>query len=86
MKAFIIILSVWLSVSGFALLILHIKSHRFVKSVILNAFLAFIAIAIINITKKFTGVYIPINMYTVNGCGILGLPCVCGVVLLQMLV
>lgn len=86
LKALGIITVIWLSLSALVLLVLHLKSHRFIKSVILNALLGFAAIAIINLTQKFTGVFVPLNWWTVGGSGIFGLPCVCGIVLLQLLV
>lgn len=83
MKTLGIIAIVWLSLCAFVLLILHIKSHKMIKSILLNALLGFAVIAVINLTKKFTGVHIPLNWYTVGGSGIFGLPCVCGIILLQ---
>ncbi|MBE6810462.1 MAG: hypothetical protein E7521_05355 [Ruminococcaceae bacterium] len=85
MKTLGIIAIIWLSMCAFALLILHIKSHKLIKSIMLNALLGFAAIAIINLTQNFTGVFVPVNWWTVVGSGIFGLPCVCGVVLLQIL-
>ncbi len=86
MKIFGILACVWLSLCAFALLITHIKSHRLLKSVISNAFLAFAVIIIINLTKKLTGVYVPLNWWTVTGSGIFGIPCVCGIILLQIII
>ncbi|MBR3968726.1 MAG: pro-sigmaK processing inhibitor BofA family protein [Clostridia bacterium] len=86
MKTLGIIAIIWLSICAFVLLILHIKSHKFLKSIFLNAILGFTAIAVINLTQKFTGVFVPLNWWTVGGSGIFGLPCVCGVVLLQILI
>ena len=77
---------IWLSLCAFALLILHIKSHRMIKSIFINAFLGIAAIALINVTQKLTGVHIPINWWTVGGCGIFGIPCSIGIVLLQILI
>jgi len=85
LKTLGIIAIIWLSMCAFALLILHIKSHKLIKSIMLNALLGFAAIAIINLTQNFTGVFVPVNWWTVVGSGIFGLPCVCGVVLLQIL-
>lgn len=85
LKTLGIITIIWLSLCGFSLLILHIKSHKMIKSVFLNALLGFAAIAAVNLTQKFTGVHIPLNWYTVGGCGIFGLPCVCGIILLQII-
>ena len=86
MKTLGIITIVWLSLCAFALLILHIKSHKMIKSIFLNALLGFAAIAAINLTQKFTGVHIPLNWYTVGGSGVLGLPCVCGIILTQIII
>ena len=86
MKTLGVIAIVWLSLCAFVLLILHIKSHKMIKSIFLNAILGFSAVAVINLTQKFTGVNIPLNWYTVGGSGILGLPCVCGIILLQTLI
>lgn len=86
MKTLGIVAIVWLSLCAFVLLILHIKSHKMIKSILLNAFLGFAAIAAINLTQKFTGVHIPLNWYTVGGSGVLGLPCVCGIILTQIII
>jgi len=86
MKALGIIAIVWISLCVFVLLILHIKSHKMIKSIFLNAILGFMAIAVINLTQKFTGVHIPLNWYTVGGGGIFGLPCVCGIILAQIII
>ena len=86
MKALGILAIVWLSLCGLALFILHMKSHRFIKSVFIHATLGFSAMFLINITQKFTGVTIPPNWWTVIGSGTLGLPCVCGILLLQVII
>ncbi len=86
MKTLGVLAIIWLSICALVLLVLHIKSHKMIKSIFLNALLAFAAIATINLTQKFTGVYIPLNWWTVGGSGIFGLPCVCSVVLLQILI
>ena len=86
MKALGITAIVWLSVCAFILLIMHIKSHKIIKSILLSAVLAFSAIIIINITQQFTGVNIPINKWTVAGSTVFGLPCVCGIVLLKIII
>ena len=85
MRTLGIITIVWLSLCALVLLVLHIKSHKFIKSIFLNALLGFAAIVVINLTQKYTGVFVPLNWWTVGGSGVLGLPCVCGVILLQVL-
>ncbi len=86
MKALEISLIIWLSLCAFILLIMHIKSHKFLKSVALNAALSYVAILIINLTKGFSGVFIPLNFWSVGGCGVFGLPCVCGILILQTII
>ena len=86
MKTLGIVAIIWISTCAFVLLVLHIKSHKMFKSIFLNAILGFMAIAVINLTQKFTGVHIPLNWYTVGGSGIFGLPCVCGIILAQIII
>ncbi len=86
MKALGILAIVWLSICALALLILHIKSHKFLKSIFINACLGFAAVAAINFTQKFTGVNVPLNWWTVGGSGVFGLPCVCGIILAQIII
>ena len=86
MKALGILAIIWLSLCAYALLILHIKSHRLIKSVFLNAVFGFVAIAIINLTRSLTGVFVPLNWWTVAGSGVFGLPCVCGIILAQIII
>ena len=70
--AMIIVLGVFvLIILGFA-----IKTKKTFKILFFNAFLGITSLAIINLTAKFTGAYIPINEYTVTGCGIFGVPAV----------
>ncbi len=86
MKILGIIAIIWLSFCALVLLILHIKSRKMIKSIFLNALLGFAAIAVINLSQKFTGVHIPLNWWTVGGSGVFGLPCVCSIVLLQIFI
>lgn len=86
MNALGIAATAWVSVCGFALLILHIKSHKITKSLFLNALLGISAVILINVTRRFTGVHIPINWWTLGGGGIFGIPCVCAVVLAQIII
>ncbi len=86
MKALGIAAIVFLSLCAFILLIFHIKSHRPLRSIILNALLGIAAVIIVNLTQSFTGVHIPVNWWTVGGSSIFGIPAVCGVIILQMII
>ena len=86
MKTLSIAAIVFLGLCAFVLLIFHIKSHRPLRSIILNALLGIAAIIVVNITQKFTGVHIPVNWWTVGGGSIFGIPAVCGAVILQIII
>ena len=86
LKTLGIVAIVWLSICAFVLLILHIKSHKFIKSVFANALLGFGAVVIINATQKYTGVFVPLNWWTVTSSGVLGIPGVCGIILAQIII
>ena len=47
------------------------------KHLFANAFLGYLALAVIILTEKFTGVHIAVNPYTVIGSGVFGIPAVC---------
>ena len=78
MKYFMIVLCI---ITILMILFFAIKSRRFFKIIFLNAFLGIGAIILINLTKKYTGVYIPINYWTVSTGGIFGLPAVLGLLI-----
>ena len=63
-----------LSVSGLIMFVFDVKSKRFFKTVFFNAFMGLILLSIIDLTAKFTGVYIPVNEYTVTGSAVYGIP------------
>jgi len=58
-----------------------IKSKKFLRTLFLNAFLGIIAIIIINLTKKYSGVHIPMNYYTLGTGSILSIPGVIGILI-----
>jgi pro-sigmaK processing inhibitor BofA len=70
-----------ISITVLMILIFALKSRKFFKTLFINALLGLGAIAIIDITSKYTGVHIPINYWTASAGGILGLPGVFGVLI-----
>ncbi len=86
MKVLEILSIIWLSICTLCLFIIHIKSHKFLKSIALNSILSFAVVLIINLSKVLTGVSVPINWWTVTGSAAFGLPFVCGVILLQIII
>ncbi|MBR4123123.1 MAG: pro-sigmaK processing inhibitor BofA family protein [Clostridia bacterium] len=77
----ILILSVFL----ISIVILFIITKKPFKTLFLNAFIGVCTLAILDLTSKITGVYIPINTYTVTGASIFGIPAICGFLLLKIL-
>lgn len=67
-----------LGITVLLILFFALKSRKFFKTLFFNAFLGITALAVIDITSKFSGVYIPVNYYTVGASGVLGLPGVFG--------
>ncbi len=78
---FIAVFSVFL----LPLLFFYIKSHKFFKMVLFNGFLGISVLAIINLTSKFTGLYIPINWYSMGGISLFSVPAICLILVIQVL-
>lgn len=85
MKAFFIFNIITLSVFLLAILLFAVKSHRFTKTLAFNAFIGLTILAIIDLTGKFTGIYIPVNIYSAAGSAVYGVPALCGFLLLQVI-
>ena len=83
MKAFFIVI---LCVFALCLLFFAIKSHKFFKTLLFNAFLGLCVLAIIDLTGKFSGMYIPLNWYSVGGSAVFGIPAVCFFLLMQIII
>ncbi len=86
MKTFYIFSISVLVIFALVILFFAIKSHKFFKTLLFNSFLGLVALAIIDLTTKFTGVYIPINPYSVIGVSIFGVPAICLILVLQILI
>ncbi len=71
--------------SGLAILIVCVLGRKPLRCIILNIAIGVAALAAVNITARFTGVYIPVNEWTVGGSAVFGMPGVCGIILLQMI-
>lgn len=74
-----------LAVGALALLIFAAKSGKPFKTLLLNAFMGIAVMAVIDLTAKFTGVYIPVNQYTAAGSAVFGIPAVCGFLILPII-
>ena len=86
MKTFFIFLIVLLSCFALAVVFFCIKSHKFFITLLFNAFVGVCVLAIIDLTAKLTGMFIPINPYTVTGSAVFGLPALALFLILQVIV
>ena len=85
MKVLGIVLISVLSLFTLILVVLHIKSRRPFRSALINALLGLAAVAAVNLTAHFTGVRVPINIYTVPGAAVFGIPAVAASIIFQIL-
>lgn len=71
----------------FELVILYfaIKSGKFLKAILINSLIGILTIIFINISSKYIGVVIPINIFTVLSGAFYGLPGVCTILVSQVL-
>ncbi|MBO4733836.1 MAG: pro-sigmaK processing inhibitor BofA family protein [Clostridia bacterium] len=86
MKTLAIVLISVISVFALIILALHMKSRRPFRSAGINALIGIAAFAAVNLTTRFTGVRIPVNVYTLPGAAIFGLPACALFVLLETVI
>ena len=82
LKIYVIIL---LGISALLILIFSLISKKPFKTLLLNVLIGIMVLAIINLTEKYSGVRIPINVYTVFGCAVLGIPAIIGFLVLPFI-
>lgn len=70
---------------GFLYLIFAAGTNKPFKTIFFYAFLGILGLAAVNLTSKFSGVYIPVNAYTLGSAGALGLPGTISLLLLKMI-
>ena len=59
---------------GFLYFIFAVGTKKPFKTIFFYAFLGVLGLIAVNITAKFSGVYIPVNAYTIASSAALGLP------------
>lgn len=74
-----------LIVGALSLLIFAVRTKKFFKTLLLNAFLGLAVMAVIDLTAKFTGAHIPVNWWTVGGAAVFGIPAVSGYLILPLI-
>lgn len=75
-----------LSVCLVAVLIICLKSGRFIKSLFLNAIIGIAVLTVINLLSRYTGVKIPVNEYTVPFCALCGIPAIILLTILPLII
>ncbi len=78
--SFIIYLVLYLII----LLVLCHKSGKFLKTALLFILSGVAAFTVVNIISSYTGVSVPVNLWTVGTSAALGLPGVLGLLLIRM--
>lgn len=86
MKILLISLICLISISALIILLMALYSGRPIKWLFLNALAGVSALIIINLLKKYTGVYIPINAYSLFGATAFSLPAVIGFLILNLII
>ena len=59
---------------GFLYFIFAIGTKKPFKTIFFYAFLGVLGVIVVNLTAKYSGVYIPVNAYTLGSSAALGLP------------
>ena len=85
MRVFAYVLISVLVLFAVLLIFFCIKSRRPLRTAAINAALGIAALAAVNLTARFTGVHIPLNVYTVPGAAIFGMPACAAFVVLEIL-
>ncbi len=77
--------AVLLAVAFLAMLVPACKSRKPFRLLLLNGLAGITALAVIDLTAKFTGMYLPVNPWTAAGSALYGMPAVGGFLVLQIL-
>ena len=85
MKSVTVVLISVISLFAAVLLVLHIKSRRPLRSAVINALCGIFALAAVNLTCRFTGVRIPINIYTFPSVAVFGMPACAALLVFQIM-
>lgn len=75
-----------LIITSLIILIFALLSKKPLKTLIINALLGLISLAVVDLVSRYTGVYICLNEWTVSASAVLGIPSVLGFVLLQLII
>ncbi len=85
MKIFLISMAVFAGISYVAIFFSALLFGKGLKRLFINAILGISALIIVNLTAKYTGVHIPVNVYSVAGAGMFSVPAVILLLILRLL-
>ncbi len=74
-----------LGLAALTIIIFSLKSGKPFRTLLFNAFISLCIMTIINLTEKYSGAYIPVNVFTVSGVAALGIPAICGFLILNVI-
>lgn len=86
MYTFKILLSILILVFGLIIILFSVFNKKPLRTLIFNAFLGLGIHIIINLTSYFTNIYIPLNLYTVVGTSVFGIPAIFCFLILNLLI
>ncbi len=75
-----------LSITALVILFLSAKAKKVLKFLILNSFIGISVFAILYFTKKYTGLNLGLNEYTLVGSSVFGIPAVIGLLVLNLII
>ena len=75
---------IWVALCLLVFFVFAIKSKHFFKTIFLNAFFGLSVLAIINLTSKYSGIYIPINPISVFCASNFSISGICGLLILNL--
>ena len=70
--------------SVFIILLIAFLSKKFIKTLFLNAIMGILSVILISITGKFTGIYLPINQWTIGFSGVFGVMATIGMIVFNL--
>lgn len=70
---------------GFIYLILAAKTGRPFKTILFFSAAGVLGLVLVNVTARYSGIYLPVNAYTVGTGTVLGLPGTVSLLLLRMI-
>ena len=76
---------VLIGVYGLAFLVVGIIGRKPIRFVLINVLSGVLALVVVNLTARFTGVHIAVNEWTVGAGSAFGVSGVCGLLILKLI-